>query len=95
MIVALLLILISLDGLFSIMLATLKLTNFIDWSWVSVFSPVIIPFMALVTCFLVYFIIGLSLIILSEFSETRRIKKRKKRDITLYKEIEKQNSTGT
>ena len=45
-------------GLLTIVFITLKLTSFINWSWVWVLSPLWIP-LALTICFIVIVFIGL------------------------------------
>jgi len=57
--------------LLTLIFITLKLTNYIDWSWWWVLSPMLIPISIAVACWAIAGLLGLIITII----EARRIKK--------------------
>jgi len=52
---------IGFGGLLTLIFITLKLTNFIDWSWLWVLSPIWIPLVLIVILFLIAALCGVDI----------------------------------
>ena len=52
---------IGFGGLLTLIFITLKLTNFIDWSWLWVLSPIWIPLVLIVILFLIAALCGINI----------------------------------
>ena len=46
-------------GLLTVLFVGLKLTNFIDWSWIWVLAPIWIPAVAVIFIIAVFFLVGI------------------------------------